>query len=64
MALTDRANKALELARMMLGKNAGTQVIEDQAVSLMLVPDKELAKMKKRLTAVARERRATAPKKR
>lgn len=52
----EKAERAVGLARLMLGSDASEQDVEDQAVALMFVPDEELASMRERLIRYPRDR--------
>lgn len=56
--LIKKAERAVQVARLILGKGADAQEVEDQAVSLMYLPGEELEKMHKRMSVVVHGREA------
>jgi hypothetical protein len=60
--LLQRAERAVEIAMLMLGPTASARQIEDQAVGLMHVPIDHLSKMYKRLDKGVQPRRNEARK--
>lgn len=71
-ALTERATRAVEISRLMLGNSASEQDIEDQSFALMFLPPRELAGTRRRLvrnrptasTAVREPKTASQPRSR
>ena len=59
-----KAERAVKLAKLILGDDATAKVVEDWSVALMFVPDAELAMMYKRLKPPVRAPRRQAQRKR
>lgn len=63
-SLLNKCERAIQLARLMLGAGAVEQDIEDQAVALMYLPSDELAMMHARWVRLKRKPSPRKPSKR
>ena len=63
-AITEKAERAVQLARLMLGVEVAEQDIEDQSFALMYLPSYEMALMHERWIRLQRSPSRRAPSKR